>query len=400
MHRQHVEPTMSKPGRHHPTVLATGAFLKNGCGLLRDGGFEQSPPHGDLDTAAACLALYASCERLLARCGGRIDAVAHDLHPDFPSTRLALALATRLGVPAVGVQHHHAHAAAVLAEHGLRGPALAWVLDGYGLGPDGQAWGGEGLLLDASGGFERVCHLGPLALAGGDQAAREPWRLCAAALHASGRGDEIVPRFGAKVGAGLAASVARLLQRGGLLTTTSAGRWFDAAAAALGLSLRQSHEAEAAIALEQAAAACSLPAPTMPMPCEDGVIDLHPLLAALLALEEAGRVTEGAALFHASLADALADAAAATASRSGVRTVVLGGGCIVNRLLRTRLVERLAAAGLDVRLPLAAPPGDAGLARGQAWVAAQALTQASTQQTARSTSGTAPTPAQSAIEAA
>ena len=356
-----------------PTVLATGAFLKNTCGLWQDGHFEGSALHGDLDSPAACQALAEACERWVSTAAKPIDAVAHDLHPDFPSTRLALALATRLNVPAVAVQHHHAHAAAVLAEHGLSGPALAWTLDGYGLGTDGQAWGGELLLLDAGGGFERVGHLSPLALVGGDQAAREPWRLCAAALHAMGRGDEIVRRFGPTVGQDLAEAVLGRLQRGGLTRTTSAGRWFDAAAAALGLSLRQSHEAEAAMALERGAEAAPLPLASRHLPRQDGVIDLLPLLADLIALGDAGRVSEGAALFHAALADALAAGALAAAETSGVRTVVLGGGCMVNRPLRTRLVARLEAAGLDPRGPVAASPGDAGLARGQAWVAARVI---------------------------
>jgi hydrogenase maturation protein HypF len=364
---------MTAPLLRPSAVLATGAFLKNTCGLLHDGCFISSQVHGDLEAAVACLALSDACEGLLARAGGCIDAVAHDLHPDFPSTRLALALAARLQVPAVAVQHHHAHAAAVLAEHGLPGPAVALVLDGYGLGPDGQAWGGELLVIDAGGGFERAGHLWPLLMVGGDRAAREPWRLAAAALHALGRGDEIGPRFGARVGTALAGGVAGLLQRGGGLVTTSAGRWFDAAAAALGLASMQTHEAEAAMALEQAAAACRWPVPAMALPCAQGVVDLRPLLAAMAALGDAGQVAEGAALFHASLADALAGAAAATATARGLRTVVLGGGCLANRLLRHRLADRLADAGLDVRLPLAAPPGDAGLARGQAWVAARLL---------------------------
>jgi hydrogenase maturation protein HypF len=261
----------------------------------------------------------------------------------------------------------------VLAEHGLPGPAVALVLDGYGLGLDGQAWGGELLVIDAAGGFERAGHLWPLPMVGGDRAAREPWRLAAAALQALGRGDEVGPRFGARVGTALAGGVAGLLQRGGGLVTTSAGRWFDAAAAALGLASMQTHEAEAAMALEQAAASCPRPVPAMALPCVQGVVDLRPLLAAMLALGDAGQVAEGAALFHVSLADALAGAAAAAASARGLHTVVLGGGCLANRLLRQRLADRLADAGLDVRLPRAAPPGDAGLARGQAWVAARWL---------------------------
>ncbi len=166
-------------------VLAFGAWLKNSAGLLEGDRFLPSALHGDLDTPEACIALERSVQALAAAAGGPIEAVAHDLHPDFHSTRLALHWAERLGVPAIGVQHHQAHLAVLQAEAGLAdGPLLGLALDGVGLGTDGTAWGGELLRLDAHGGFERLAHLPPLALPGGDVAAREPWRLVAAVLHA------------------------------------------------------------------------------------------------------------------------------------------------------------------------------------------------------------------------
>ena len=123
-------------------VLACGAWLKNTACLLDGDRVQWSAQHGDLRDPAACAALEASIEQLVAQAHGPIDAVAHDLHPDFHSTRVALGWAQRLGVPAVAVQHHHAHLAAVQAEHGVVEPVVGLALDGVGLGTDGTAWGG------------------------------------------------------------------------------------------------------------------------------------------------------------------------------------------------------------------------------------------------------------------
>lgn len=368
-------------------VLAFGAWLKNSAGLLEGDRFLPSALHGDLDTPEACIALERSVQALAAAAGGPIEAVAHDLHPDFHSTRLALHWAERLGVPAIGVQHHQAHLAVLQAEAGLAdGPLLGLALDGVGLGTDGTAWGGELLRLDAHGGFERLAHLPPLALPGGDVAAREPWRLVAAVLHALGRGDEIEPRLAPVVGAAAAQGVRTMLARGlNCPASTGAGRWFDAAAGVLGLSVRQREEAEAAIALERCAAAWLELHP-------EGVAGVGPrvregdgerrvgdlgravwaLFEALLAVDgqDAEACGRGAALFHAGLADALADATVAAAARCGLHDVAFGGGCFFNRLLSQRLSARLTAAGLRVHRPQAVSCGDAGLALGQAWVAA------------------------------
>lgn len=359
-----------------PPVLACGAWLKNAACLLdAQGRAHWSASHGDLSDPAACAALEASAHGLLRR-HGPVRAVAHDLHPDFFSTRLAVELAATLGVPAIGVQHHHAHIGAVQAEHAIEGPVIGLALDGVGLGDDGQAWGGELLRVDGAS-FQRLGHLCPLALPGGDRAAREPWRMAASALHALGRGAEIVPRFAPLVGEATAQGVLQMLDRGlNCPTTSSAGRWFDAAAAALGLSLRQTDEAEAAIALEAAATRwlARHPAPSLPKPWVGGEHRLDPrgLFAALLDLP-AERVDEAAAGFHLALADALAHEAAQAALSHGTRNVCLGGGCFFNRVLRERVTLGLRASGLSVHLPGPVGCGDAGLALGQAWVAARRL---------------------------
>lgn len=370
-------------------VLACGAWLKNSAGLWQGGAWQASALHGDLSDPAACGALEASARALIAQAPGGVQAVAHDLHPDFFSTRLAQALAAELGVPALAVQHHHAHIAAVLAEHGERGPVVGLALDGVGLGTDGQAWGGE-LLAVSTQGWRRLGHLLPLALAGGDVAAREPWRMAAAALQALGRAEEIPARFGPAVGPLLARQLQQLLARGlNCPPSSSTGRWFDAAAGALGLSLRQSHEAEAAIALELAASdwlaqaggrlpellALDILPPSGPAGCSQ--LDLRPLLARLLNTVQVPALQgEAAACFHLSLADGLALWLAEAAEHEGTETVCLSGGCFMNRLLSRRLRDQLLLRGLRVLMPQTNSCGDAGLALGQAWVAAHALADA------------------------
>lgn len=365
----------SSPAR----VLAVGAWLKNTCCRLDGRAVDWSPVHGDLDDARHCAAFEASVERLAA--AGPLDAVAHDLHPDFHSTRVAQALGHRLGLPVVAVQHHHAHIASVQAECGRSRPVIGLALDGIGFGIDGSAWGGE-LLWVAGARWRRLGHLRPLALPGGDVAARQPWRMAAAALHALGRGEEIAARFGPAVGASTAGLLATMLERSlQSPPTSSAGRWFDAAAGALGLSLRQTVEAEAAVALEHRAAGALArhaiePDPALAPIDTDGRLDLRPLLARLFALadrSDALAVDEGAALFHVTLADALARWAIAAAGRHDVDTVALAGGCFHNRLLAGRLGAALQRAGLQVLSGPGAGFGDTGIALGQAWAVAQRL---------------------------
>lgn len=359
-------------------VLACGAWLKNTACLVREGQVHWSSLHGDLGDPANCIALEQSAESLLARADGPIDAVAHDLHPDFFSTQLAQDVAGRLGVPVVAVQHHHAHIAAVSAEHGLQEPVVGLALDGVGLGTDGVAWGGELLWVDGAR-WERLGHLQTIALPGGDMAAREPWRMAAAVLHALGRSGEIAARFGEQAGVAAAQTVQAMLARNlNCPPATGAGRWFDAAAGALGISVRQAFEAEAAMALEKLAAqylAMHDAPPAQGTIAIDAIgnLDLRALFAQLFSLSDTGdadAIARGAALFHVALADALGEWAAAAAARTQTRIVALGGGCFFNRVLTTRLCAGLEERGLQVRMPASVSCGDAGLALGQAWVAA------------------------------
>lgn len=362
-----------------PTVLASGAWLKNAACLLDAGRASWSAVHGDLGDPQACRDLDASLRELARQAKRPIAAVAHDLHPDFFSTRIALTLAQEWGVPAIGVQHHHAHIGVVMADHGVDEPVIGLALDGVGLGTDGTAWGGE-LLWVSPTEWKRLGGLRPLSLPGGDVAAREPWRMAAAAMHALGRVEQIEARFGSIVGASTARGVQRMLCADiNCPVTSSTGRWFDAAAGALGLSVRQAHEAEAAIALERLAAhyQATHPVPEALLlvnPNDLNQLDLRPLLQRLLDEPEAQRGSgEAAAWFHLSLASSLAEWAAAAARETGVRSVCLGGGCFFNAVLTEQVVRRLVSHGLRVLSPKSTNCGDAGLALGQAWVAARQL---------------------------
>lgn len=360
-----------------PTVLACGAWLKNAACLLSPGALQWSAVHGDLSDPQACLALDRSARALLRDASQPVAAIAHDLHPDFYSTRLAITLAHALGIPAVGVQHHHAHIAAVMAEHGLEQPVVGLALDGVGLGTDGQAWGGE-LLWVAPERWQRLGHLHALALPGGDVAAREPWRMAASVLHSVGRTADIGPRFTPAVGSTAAYIVQRMLERKlQCPATTSTGRWFDAAAGALGLSVRQDHEAQAAMALEQCATEWlqqeGMPTVSHGLKIHDlASLDIRPLLSRLLDTPAQG-VPAAALWFHLALGDALAAWAALAAQRTQTRTVCLGGGCFANQLLTNRVTAGLQARGLLVCLPQQHSCGDAGLALGQAWVVSRAM---------------------------
>lgn len=350
-------------------MLACGAWLKNTVCVTRGDQAYVSQLIGDLDSADACLMLEQSVARLCAELDVRPEIVAHDLHPDFYSSRFAQSYAGQHGLPIVAVQHHHAHIAALCAEHHITGPLLGLALDGVGLGTDGTPWGGE-LLRVHGAEFQRVGHLAPLAMPGGDRAAREPWRMAAAVLYQLGRGAEIAVRFPSQSGA---QTVEIMLQRSlNCPTTSSMGRLFDAAAGLLGVNAVQAFEAQAAIQLQQRAEGHG-PVASLNHGYRigvDGILDFSPLLAELADCRDADY---GAALFHATLAAGLADWVARTAAERGVNLVAFGGGCFHNAILLKALSDRLAASGLQVLTAKKLPPNDSAISLGQAWVALQSM---------------------------
>jgi hydrogenase maturation protein HypF len=362
-------------------LLACGAELKSTFCLAKGSRAWVGQHIGDLrnwDTLRSFGEGIAHFEALFAV---RPEVVAHDLHPDYLSTGHAL---QREDVELVSVQHHHAHLAAVLAEHGERGEAIGAIYDGSGLGADGTIWGGE-LLAGGLESARRVGHLHPVRLPGGDAAVREPWRMaCAWLLAAGGESGAPLP----SMTAGMSASglidperweqVAELARTGTASPiTTSVGRLFDAVAALCALRMTAPEEGRAAADLEAAATSAPGERGAYPLPVLDAdVLALDPretvrtIVCDLAAGVSASAVS---ARFHNALADATVRALALLAEREGVRTVILAGGVFQNRLLLERCLAGLAATGLRVLTPRRLPPNDGAISYGQAAVAAATL---------------------------
>ncbi|OJX70529.1 hydrogenase maturation protein HypF [Magnetospirillum sp. 64-120] len=341
-----------------PCTLAVGAFLKNTICVTKDDMAYLSVVHGDLGTPEAIAAFENSVQNLLAELDVRPTRVAHDLHPDFHCTRFAQSL----DLPTVAVQHHHAHAAAVAVEHLICNQGVSLSLDGFGLGPGNQAWGGE-LLLHAGPRYQRLGHLAHLRQPGGDVAAREPWRMAASALHKLGRGGEIASRWPAYKPAPMLATI---LDKGlNSPETSSAGRLFDAACGLLDIHPVADFEGQAPMALEALVDDPQILADGWRL--HDGILDFIPLLT---HLADCGDAKHGANLFHGTLVAGMAEWAAWGAEQAGCGDVALGGGCFFNKVLKDGLVKALTARGLRPLTAIKVSPGDPGLSLGQAWVAA------------------------------
>lgn len=344
-------------GSDGPPVLAVGGHLKATVCVTRGREAFISQHVGDLGTPATVRFFAQTAARLLAALHVAPEWAACDLHPDYRSTMFA----EESGLKVLRVQHHAAHVAAVAAEHQLRGPVLGVALDGHGLGTDGATWGGELLLLDGAA-WQRRGHLRPLKLPGGDRAAREPWRMGVAALVSLGRGAEAAGRFPTMA---LAAQVALLAGNESTPTTTSLGRLFDAAAALLGVCLVQGYEGQAAMELEALVRVPRCLAAGYRI--AGNILDFTPLLATLLT--PGLYASEGAELFHGTLIAGLAAWIKAEATQLGQTDIVLGGGCLMNRVLTEGLLDALRAGGLVPYLPRAVPANDGGLSLGQAAIA-------------------------------
>jgi hydrogenase maturation protein HypF len=363
--------------RAGPTVLAVGAHLKSTIALALGRDVFLSQHIGDLETAGAIGAFERVIADFLRLYDAHPAAIAHDLHPDYASTQWARrALAQARAPRLIAVQHHHAHLAACLAEHGATGRALGVTWDGTGYGPDGTVWGGEFLLGDASG-FERVAHLHPFRLPGGEAVVHEPRRAALALLwelegaRATGRLDlDAIASFPPAARPVLA----QMLERGlHAPWTTSAGRLFDGVAALLDLASTVTFEGQAAAALEFAADPDERGAyefEIVATPGAPAVVDWRPAIARLLSDRTSGVPRAViAARFHNGLATAIATVAHGV----GERRVALTGGCFQNRRLTESAIARLRGAGHEVLVHRQVPPNDGGVSLGQAAVAAARL---------------------------
>lgn len=359
------------------SILACGAFLKNTFCLTQGNKAWLSPHIGELDSAESCIAFRSSIDHYLQLFDVKPDAIACDLHPDFYSSRFAEEFSRSSGIPLIPVQHHRAHIAAVIAEHRLEGPVLGLALDGTGLGDDHTPWGGE-LFYGLSDELERIGHLSPLPLPGGDIAAREIWRLAVALLDKTGK-ENVQQRYLRELEQHLKHNNQGQFNDSTLKTlmnqaihTSSAGRWFDAVATLLTGRKRVSFEGQAAMELEQLALSCTIqPEPRqLASVCENGMLDLYPILPPLLNMKDA---SYAAASFHIELVDGLLRWLTWASPRCSTHTIVCSGGCFQNRILRTELKHRLEKAGFKVYFPVQIPANDGGISFGQAWIAVQQL---------------------------
>ncbi|MCU1283170.1 MAG: [NiFe] hydrogenase metallocenter assembly protein HypF, partial [bacterium] len=345
-------------------LVAVGAQLKSTVCLARGGEAYVSQHLGDLSHRATYDFFAETIAKLSRLLRVEPQRVAHDLHPDYRSTRWAVTS----GLPRLAVQHHHAHVAACLAEHGRSAPAIGVAFDGTGCGLDGSAWGGEWLLADLRA-FSRAGHLRPIRLPGGEAAIREPWRLALAALDDAGADPSLMARIDER----RRVAVQRLCKGGvGAPEATGAGRWFDAVAALAGLRDEVSYEGQAAIELEAACAGGEHEPYRFTLePRTPFVIDLRPTIRDV-ALDVQARVgvASVAARFHETMARAVAAGCRAARALSGVATVALSGGCFHNRRLTERALALLASDGFETLIHRRVPPGDGGISLGQAAIAA------------------------------
>lgn len=343
-----------------PPVLAVGAYLKNNLCLIQSDEAWISQDVGSLDNPTTIKSFYKMAEAMIACAKCKPVAVAHDWHPDFPCTRWA----KECGLPPLSVQHHHAHVASVMAEHGHEDSAIGVVLDGFGLGEDNAAWGGELLHVDKNG-FNRIGHLKLMHQPGGDIAALQPWRMGAAALYALGQKGEIATRYSSYDGAEYMAQV--MDGNFNVPLTSSGGRLFDAACGLLNIKPVASFEGEAPMAMEAMV--------TTPEVMREGwriegrVLDMRPLLLKIMDCTQ----EKGANLFHGTLAIALIDWFQKAAKESDTKTVVLGGGCFLNQVLRKMIERETMSMGFNILWPKELPAGDQAISLGQAYAAAMML---------------------------
>jgi len=367
-------------------IMAMGAELKNSFCLLKNGQAVVSQHIGDLENAAVQADYRNAIDLYRQLYGFKPQCIAVDHHPGYLSTQYGHALAESEAALLVPVQHHHAHLAACLAEHGVAldaPPVLAAIFDGLGFGEDGALWGGEFLLGDYKD-CTRLGHFQAIALPGGPQAMREPWRNTYAqllhyfdwqTLQQDYAEPDVIKLLAGKPLAMLATMISKNLNSP---PSTSCGRWFDAFAAALGLHSEQVHyEGQAAIALEILATPVFADEQPYPQAWEIGRSGELPVLswqglwlAVLGDLKQGVNKARIAARIHHSLSTATAGLLHDLSRQTGVETIVLSGGVFQNRLLLEAVSGQLQQHDLTVLLPQCYPMNDGCLALGQAVIAA------------------------------
>jgi hydrogenase maturation protein HypF len=371
--RGHAPEPLNLPFHAHRPILAVGAELKSTVSVAKNDWVVPSHHIGDLEHLATYQSFLQAVDHLPRLYGVEPQVVAHDMHPEYLSSKWA----ADLGLPTIAIQHHHAHVASCMVEHGRTEPVLGIAYDGLGYGPDGSLWGGEMLVADFTS-SRRVAHLRPVAMPGGVAAIREPWRMGAVwGSLATGPEDAVRRALHHGVDESTAAAVLELAERSSSPMTTSAGRLFDAVAALLGGRQRVSYEAQAAIELEALARTVDRrDAPTYDgcIAIDSGspaVLDPAPLLAALLADLDAGvdpaRIAAG---FHEAFGRATVEFATLVAAQHDLDTVALTGGVFQNARLTDVVESGLRSEGLNVLVHSVIPPNDGGISIGQAAIAA------------------------------
>ena len=359
-------PLLSEP------ILGVGAEQKNTFCVAAHGVALLSQHIGDLDRVETFDYYQQAITHFKALCRQDPTLVAHDLHPHYLSTRYARGLA---GVRLIGVQHHHAHIAACLAENRRTETCIGVALDGTGYGPDGAVWGGELLVADLAG-FTRAGHFAPVRLPGGDAAVKDPGRMAAAYLY--GLCGEDFGNQARRLGLQYTPLSERILRRQlaeGLNSplTTSAGRLFDAVAAALNVCRLRTYEGQPAMELEMVADETEdgfYPAAVNAAP-DALVLDTLAIFRGVVNDRNSGVAAAAiAARFHNSLVRLLADACALIREQTGLNLVALSGGVMQNAMLFTRLKRALARRSFEVLTHSLTPPNDGCIALGQVAVAA------------------------------
>lgn len=375
--RGYVPSAIELPVASDEPGLCVGGELKNTVAIVRGNQVVLSQHLGDLTHEMALRNFQRTIEDLCRLHDVQPRWIAHDLHPQYLSTVHAMRLAREWNVPAIGIQHHHAHAASVLAEHHHTGSALAIICDGTGYGTDGSIWGGELLRIDGAA-FQRLAQLMPLQLPGGDAAAKDTRRSALALLRET-LGDDflkhpIIKRLVPDVAdrSMLTTMVQRQIR---CVPSSGAGRYFDAIAALLGICTINQFEAQAPMSLEtiasQAGETCELTPLYRLIRSEDRVrISFEPLVRQLLDTPLGGpAAAELARAFHGQFAWAWAQVAIDAAQSTGLKTVALSGGVFCNELFTRLLTERLTRAGFTVLGHRLVPANDGGLSLGLAAVA-------------------------------